>query len=192
MLELDACWVEHEDWRGFVLTVSVPELVERHAFRTFVAGVAHRLAEAQGPAFAPGSSLELRPEPDNPFDRQAVAVWDSDGITQAGYIPRAVAAELHHLEGAGAAIVLDEVLEDGRRVGIGILVAHEEIVLRVVEQCGHGRHEANVLRRRALSYRDLDRIHATAVTDGPMEQMARALEELQARDSRPDQNSAPG
>ena len=77
-------------------------------------------------------------------------------------------------------------------MGIGILVAHEEIVLRVVEQCGHGRHEANVLRRRALSYRDLDRIHATAVTDGPMEQMARALEELQARDSRPDQNSAPG
>ena len=61
------------------------------------------------------------PEPENPHDRNAVAIWDADRRLQAGYVPAEVAPEL---EGNEQAVALWEFRdEDGRRVGLRVLIA---------------------------------------------------------------------
>jgi hypothetical protein len=51
--------------------------------------------------FAPGDALKLVPEPDNPHDESAIAVWGTDAIGQdlhLGYIPADFAASITHRE----------------------------------------------------------------------------------------------
>ncbi len=52
---------------------------------TEAAGVTHRLQALQLPAFAPGSPVALVHEPENPYDKNAVAVWDW-GADCAGWL----------------------------------------------------------------------------------------------------------
>lgn len=52
-----------------------------------VVGLKHH-GNAQDPAFAPGNALRLVREPNNPYDTNAVAVYDAEGQTQVGYLPR--------------------------------------------------------------------------------------------------------
>jgi hypothetical protein len=85
-----------------------------------VAGVSYRPEALQDDAFAPGRRLALVPEPDNEHDPNAIAVWDADRRVQAGYVPAAVACEL---EGDVQAVSLWQFVEDGRRVGLRILIA---------------------------------------------------------------------
>jgi HIRAN domain len=86
-----------------------------------VAGTSHRSQELQDDAFAPGRRLALVPEPDNPHDPDAVAVWDADRRVQAGYVPATFAPELR---GDEQAVALWELRgDDGRRVGLRVLVA---------------------------------------------------------------------
>jgi hypothetical protein len=85
-----------------------------------VAGVSYRGDALQDDAFAPGRPLALVPEPDNPHDANAVAVWDAERRLQAGYVPAEVAPEL---AGDEQAVALWEFLEDGRRIGLRILIA---------------------------------------------------------------------
>ena len=59
-----------------------------------VAGVSFRPEALDDPSFEPGRLLELVPEPDNPHDPNAVAVWNEERTLQAGYVPREVAPEL--------------------------------------------------------------------------------------------------
>ena len=59
-----------------------------------VAGVSFRPGAVEDPRFDPGRRLALVPEPDNPHDPNAVAVWDEQQTLQAGYVPRDVAPEL--------------------------------------------------------------------------------------------------
>ncbi len=54
------------------------------AFVFNVAGTSHRQDALQGPAFASGEPVKLIPEPDNPYDRNAVAVWDTQLSTPTG------------------------------------------------------------------------------------------------------------
>jgi hypothetical protein len=56
-----------------------------------VAGTSHRQDALQGPAFAPGEPVKLIPEPDNPYDRNAVAVWDTNRRKHIGYVPKELA-----------------------------------------------------------------------------------------------------
>ncbi len=56
-----------------------------------VAGVS-RYADRSASAFAAGEVVSLVPEPDNPHDRNAVAVRSADGKLQAGHLPRETAA----------------------------------------------------------------------------------------------------
>jgi hypothetical protein len=59
-----------------------------------VAGVSYRLDALADPSFDPGRRLALVPEPDNPHDPRAVAIWNGERTLQLGYVPAAVAPEL--------------------------------------------------------------------------------------------------
>lgn len=59
-----------------------------------VAGVSYRVAALDDSAFDPGRRLALVPEPDNPHDPRAVAIFDEERTLQLGYVPAAVAPEL--------------------------------------------------------------------------------------------------
>jgi hypothetical protein len=59
-----------------------------------VAGVSFRPEAVADSSFDPGRRLALVPEPENEHDPNAVAVWNAERTLQAGYVPRAVVAEL--------------------------------------------------------------------------------------------------
>lgn len=86
--------------RGFFIrdadtdrSISHQELTELvpGAFVFNVAGTSHRQDALQGSSFAPGEPIQLIPEPDNPYDRNAVAVWDTNRRRHIGYVPKELA-----------------------------------------------------------------------------------------------------
>jgi HIRAN domain len=85
-----------------------------------VAGASYRLDALQDDAFSPGARLALVPEPENEHDPNAIAIWDEARRLQAGYVPADAARELSlPLQ----ALSLWEWREEGRRVGLRVLVA---------------------------------------------------------------------
>jgi hypothetical protein len=86
-----------------------------------LAGASYRAEALQDDAFAPGRRLVLVPEPDNEHDPNAVAVYDAERRSQAGYVPAEVARELR---GDEQALSLWEFRgEDGQRIGLRVLLA---------------------------------------------------------------------
>jgi len=86
-----------------------------------LAGASYRADALQEDGFAPGRRLALVREPENEHDPNAVAVWDAERRTQAGYIPAEVAPELR---GDEQAVSLWEFRgEDGQRIGLRVLLA---------------------------------------------------------------------
>ena len=85
-----------------------------------VAGASYRLDALQDDAFAPGETLALVPEPDNEHDPNAVAIWDAARRLQAGYVPAEIAPEVR---GDEQALALWEFVEEGRRIGLRVLIA---------------------------------------------------------------------
>lgn len=53
-----------------------------------VVGERYRSDAIQDPCFAPGKEVVLEREPDNPYDANAIAVWNVAHTLQAGYLPR--------------------------------------------------------------------------------------------------------
>ena len=96
---------------GRYLARDAPELAARGLRVAGVAGAAAHHAQAlASDAVAPGGPLELRRDPDNPHDPNAIQVHPSDGGDQVGWVPRELAAELapeldagHAAGGGGAA-----------------------------------------------------------------------------------------
>jgi hypothetical protein len=84
-----------------------------------LAGASYRPEELQDEAFAPGRRLALVREPDNPHDPNAVAIWDAAQRVQGGYVPADVAPALR---GDEQAISLWEYREEGRRIGLRVLI----------------------------------------------------------------------
>ena len=80
-----------------------------------VAGVSYRQEALDDPSFDPGRRLALVPEPDNPHDGNAVAIYNEGLTLQLGYVPAAVAPRL---EGDEQAVSLWRV--DG---GLRVLIA---------------------------------------------------------------------
>ena len=91
----------------------------------------------QSPEVSPGAALTLLREPGNEHDENAIAVLTAAG-TQAGWVPREVAAEIAPALDAGAAwsaVVLRERRASPRhpRTGLTMLLAPAEaIALRAV------------------------------------------------------------
>jgi hypothetical protein len=88
-----------------------------------VAGSSYRAEALQNEAFAPGRALALVAEPDNEHDPNAVAIWDADRRLQAGYVPAEIAPELR---GDEQAVALWEFVEEGRRIGLRVLIAQKD------------------------------------------------------------------
>jgi hypothetical protein len=105
-----------------------PELAARGLRVVGVAGAAAHHAHAlASDAVAPGRPLELRRDPDNPHDPNAIAVHPPGG-EQVGWVPRELAAELAPELDAGrawSAVVLREQRRSPRdpRHGLTMLLA---------------------------------------------------------------------
>lgn len=91
-----------------------------------VAGTSHRQDALQGPAFAPSEPVKLIPEPSNPYDRNAIAVWDTNRRKHIGYVPAELAPTLGHIfrgrEPFGATVFF-EFLQGKRRIALSVLLA---------------------------------------------------------------------
>jgi hypothetical protein len=113
---------------GRFLARDAPELLERGLRVVGVAGAGQHHAEALLSDDAePGRPLELRRDPGNPHDPNAIAVHARDG-RQLGWVPREVAAELAPEIDEGmpaAAVVLREQRRSPRdpRHGLTLLLA---------------------------------------------------------------------
>jgi len=104
------------------------ELPDSRVIYCKVAGISF-YAQARGDRrLPPGSHLELKLEPDNTHDANAVGVWDERGRVQAGHVPAELSVEVAGRIRSGeqlAGEVLREVRRDsqsGPLVGLHILI----------------------------------------------------------------------
>jgi hypothetical protein len=122
------------DPSGRYLARDAPELLARGLRVASVAGAGAHHAEALGSdAVAPGSQLELRRDPANEHDPNAIQVHPADGGAQVGWVPRELAAELAPELDAGrpwSAVVLREQRRSPRdpRHGLTMLIAAAESI----------------------------------------------------------------
>ena len=113
---------------GRYLARDAPELHARGLRVASVAGAArHHAAALESASVAPGSALELRRDPANEHDRNAIAVRAAGG-EQVGWVPRELAAELAPQLDAGerwSALSLRESRASPRdpRTGLTMLLA---------------------------------------------------------------------
>jgi hypothetical protein len=119
----------YEDTDGEAHYVRLGQALPDHrAIFSKVAGVSFHPEALADPRLSPGSHLELRLEPDNAHDANAVGVWDEGGHVQAGHIPAELSAEVAGRIRSGEQLtgeVLREVRRDsesGPRVGLHILI----------------------------------------------------------------------
>ena len=103
--------------------------LKRLGFSMFpVAGVSYRHEALQDPAFAPGRPVRLVPEPENPADSSAIAIWDEELRIQVGYVPRGSLRRVRFALKAGRikrALVVWQYrgMNSGDRSGIRILTS---------------------------------------------------------------------
>ena len=122
-------------------TVSWDEVNESDFARVLhVAGVTHHKAALHDPAFNPGSFLLLMREPDNPYDQNAVKVFDLSGHHDLGYVPKEEAALMkqwldvwHSPPLYPQVLSLIEVISRGQRVALRILVTKPKVEIGRVD-----------------------------------------------------------
>ena len=118
-----------EPGSGRFLARDDPSLAERGLYVAGVAGARQHHTEAVAAAdAAPGRPLELRRDPANEHDPNAIAVHAAPGGAQLGWVPRELAAELAPELDAGrplSAVVLREQRVSPRdpRHGLTMLLA---------------------------------------------------------------------
>jgi len=125
-----------EDGRGFVVT-QVEDGVELW-WQTLprgdgleslpVVGTSHRMKALQSQDFAPGKTVSLVPEPQNPDDPNAIGVWNEKESLQVGYIPNKDATRLGRKIERGEqfrCIVIWETMQGRKRATIRILLIRQ-------------------------------------------------------------------
>jgi hypothetical protein len=176
MPEVEVCWFEDEEWRGFLLVQPRSDLLRLHIFETWVAGVHHYPDSAVHESFAPGKPLALVVEPDNPHDAAAIGVWNAERTLRVGHVPAVIIAGLSPNDRTG--LSLSEQLDAGKRTTLRILVSREPVSLRVVpdseELAGWMRTTvARLKKQAALAVPSEPRAEAD-----PVDQMAQMLKDL--------------
>jgi HIRAN domain len=122
------------DAAGRFLARDASELRERGLRVAGVAGAARHHGEAlESQELAPGSQLELRRDPENPHDPNAIAVHGPGGGEQVGWVPRELAEEIAPDLDAGrpwSAVVLREARASPRdpRTGLTMLLASSDAI----------------------------------------------------------------
>jgi hypothetical protein len=144
MPEVEVCWYEDETWRGFLPIAPRSELLRLHIFDTWVAGIHHYPESGDDESFAPGQALALAAEPDNPYDPDAVGVWNADRTLKIGHVPAVIVDDLPANE--RTAVCLSEQVEGGKRTNLRILVSREPVSLRLMPDERPGWKEATVAR----------------------------------------------
>ena len=98
--------------------------------RCRLAGTSHHVDDLGAACFDAGRALVLRPEPDNPFDPNAVAVFDADGAVQAGYVTPLHAPVVADLLDDGVPVTTTVVGEirnaRGHRTGIDVVLRWDD------------------------------------------------------------------
>jgi hypothetical protein len=118
--------------RGFMLrdendrAVSFSDERLAQALVAKTAGISHRLDVAQRPAFNPGQRLTLIRDPKNPYDKNAVGIFDAERRMQVGFLPRdvamTVAPRLDRGERLEAFSLWEWRKDDGQRVALRAFV----------------------------------------------------------------------
>ena len=99
-----------------------------------VAGTSYRRKALQEPGFSPGKRLAVVPEPNNPVDPEALAVWDSACNLHVGYVPRDCAPTIKRriIDGERFKYVSMWENRKGRlRVGLRVLVIAADVKVRL-------------------------------------------------------------
>lgn len=97
-----------------------------------VAGVNNYPKTLQHKSFAPGNQITLKPEPDNPHDPDAIAVYDQSGKHHIGYLYREDCPRIHEKmkEGFGC-ISMWETVKQRKRVGLRILFIEGKALAKI-------------------------------------------------------------
>jgi hypothetical protein len=81
--------------------------------------------------------LELTPEPWNPHDQNAVAIWDAGHRHHIGYVPRDlapdIAARLRRADRLRAVCLVEFVYQSGARCGVRVLIAPATLKLDLMD-----------------------------------------------------------
>jgi hypothetical protein len=93
-----------------------------------IAGARHYPALYES-RFKPGSIGLLRPEPENAYDANAVAVWDGEGSVQVGYIPAVLSGDIASRIRAGEKLVVFVLREIRRQSQSGQRAAFHVLVM---------------------------------------------------------------
>lgn len=127
---------------GHFLSEAEHRTSDPRAFVCKVAGAQHYPGVLDDPRIGPGSPVVLRPEPDNPYDKNAVGVWgvvDGDHVGQLGHVPATLCPEIAAILRAGTQMG-GQVLREfrlgssrGKRIGVHVLIAPAGPVSLVIE-----------------------------------------------------------
>ncbi|MBV9439213.1 MAG: DEAD/DEAH box helicase [Candidatus Eremiobacteraeota bacterium] len=101
-------------------------IADAFGFNTKVAGISFERRQDLAGGLRAGDPLQLRREPDNPHDRNAVGVWS--GALQLGFVKRAIAARIAPNIDAGERYTAEVTALTGggtRSFGINIYVSRE-------------------------------------------------------------------
>jgi hypothetical protein len=81
-------WVIHDSTTDRAFEEADPLLDGASILIFNVRGVTFRKGALQQPCFNPGHKVLIVPEPDNPVDKDALAVWDASRRHHLGYVPK--------------------------------------------------------------------------------------------------------
>jgi len=99
-----------------------------------VAGTAYRKEPLQDSAFSPGKRLAILPDPTNPIDPEALAVWDSTHKLHVGYVPKDCSSKMKRRmigEEGFTYISMWEDKEGKVRVGLRVLVIAPNVKIKL-------------------------------------------------------------
>jgi hypothetical protein len=120
-----------EDTTGLLVGPTDRRLPRAGVYVSQLRGEAHHEAECRAGNFHPGEPVRLVREPDNPYDKNAVAVYDATGQYMAAYVNKQKARTLAKLIDSGAEI--EAISVRGTRAGVGcdqvaILAARPDVL----------------------------------------------------------------
>ncbi|MEH1030007.1 HIRAN domain-containing protein [Micromonospora profundi] len=124
-----------EDDTGLLVGPTDRRLPRAGVYISQLRGEAHHRAECRAGNFTSGEPVRLVREPENPYDRNAVAVYDATGKYMAAYVNKQKARTLAKLMDSGAEIQAISIR--GTRSGIGcdqvaILAASPDVLRHVL------------------------------------------------------------
>ncbi|RAO15238.1 HIRAN domain-containing protein [Micromonospora noduli] len=124
-----------EDGTGLLVGPTDRRLSRAGIYVSQLRGEAHHQAECRAGNFYPGETVRLVREPENPYDRNAVAVYDATGKHMAAYVNKQKARTLAKLIDSGAGI--EAISIRGTRSGlacdqVAILAASPEVLRHVL------------------------------------------------------------